>query len=442
MTEQISMKKTITIILVAVLAVSLFILSGCEDASTPTNTSFQTIVTANNQSGSEDVKTEITTDRISENTNMTDKTSKDVSITEDTSAGTSTSTSSSEEKTVEVNINNTGIKAESVYITSGYAGIRQSIPSNPDEVPIIPSKRIALIDKSGNFLFDWKDTELTYSVSDGIVSLTYNKYTRLDPFGTSGNCAFFELDGTDAFDYSNIKDSDRMINGYAAAFLKNSSVPVIIDKTGKIVYTFPDDFKSLPEFEVGSGFDMNKGCAFSSGFFSEGLIGCSERRAGEHDFYDLNHTYYLDISGKKVLDFTPGGPNGYYSELYPFSHGYAIVLGSSGYGFIDKTAKLTIPCVYQAAKGCFGDLFAVQKDGYWGYINNKNQVVIPFEYSAVYGGEGGFASVGKDGKYGIVDYNNKIVVPLEYDDISGVENGTAYAIKNGIVYVISIICEA
>jgi hypothetical protein len=117
-----------------------------------------------------------------------------------------------------------------------------------------------------------------------------------------------------------------------------------------------------------------------------------------------------------------------YAKVYSAENGL--------YGYIDKTGKEVIPCMYRNTGEFTDGLAWVMNDGVR-YINDKNELVIPMEYDSAYGAGGGLASVGKEGKYGLVDYNNNVVVPLEYDDISSFDEGVAYAIKDGILYIIT-----
>ena len=342
-------------------------------------------------------------------------------------------------------IKKTDITADAVHITGGYGSPK--IKAVWGSTGCESDPRCALIDREGNILLDWRDTWLTFTVSDGIASLAGNKYEsyRLVS-GEADKPAFYTLDGRDAFDYSGIATSSPMINGRAVAFTEayhfgtdDIPGPVIIDNKGNTVYSLPDEYGRI----IGVGFDENMTgwtCLASTGYISEGLLPCSQFQVGEDgrplDDYSADKWYYLNDLGEKVIDLSDVMP---VKNNYPFYNGIARVddlFGKSG--FIDKTGKTAIPFEYDNATRCYGELIGVCKDGKWGYININNEVVIPIEYDAVYGGEGGYASVGKNGKYGIVDYKNNVVIPLEYDDISGFEDGVAYAVKDGIIYIITL----
>ena len=264
---------------------------------------------------------------------------------------------------------------------------------------------------------------------------------RYNWMGTPDKIAFYNLDGSDAFNYSGIASANPMINGYAVVTVDwysedhGTTGLALIDQKGNIVYVFPEIFNK-DAGHYANDWDQRHVCSANAGLYSEGLVGCIEyeeteyRRRGE-----IKKHYFIDNNGVVKIDLTDRD----YDNSSSFHNGYALVHNSKGYyGFIDKNGNEVIPLEYENATQCYGDLFAVKKNGKWGYINSKNEVVIPFEYDAAYGGEGGFVTVGKDGKYGIVNYKNEIVVPLEYDDISGFENGVAYAIKDERVYIITI----
>ena len=320
------------------------------------------------------------------------------------------------------------------------------MPDEDDEYPpdILYSRRIALIDSTGKMILDWKETNYSYYVSDGIISLANNdKYETWNWMDLPDRPNYYKLDGSQAFDYSNIPNSDPMVNGRALVYdNSNSDNPklYLIDSNGNTIHSFTGAYVNEVS-SYGSSYTMTSVCETTMGWYSEGLIPCGTVNLDEngrfHDDYSNMHFFYVDESGNIVIDLSNSGIE--VDGSYPFFNGYAKIRDTSGnYGFIDKTGKLVIPLEYENASKCFGELFVVCKNGKWGYINNKNEVVIPFEYDDAFGGSNGYAAVGKNGKYGIVDYTNSIIVPLEYDDISGVENGIAYAIKNGTVHIIKL----
>lgn len=135
------------------------------------------------------------------------------------------------------------------------------------------------------------------------------------------------------------------------------------------------------------------------------------------------------------------------------------------WGFIDKTGKEVIPCIYSSAKKFTENGFAavakedensnekwsfIDRDGKeiapfqydlaenfstigmaavakknsngdlkWGYINTEGSEIIPCEYDeAKYFAENGLARVKKDSLYGAVNKNGEIVIPVQYTNFT------------------------
>ena len=144
---------------------------------------------------------------------------------------------------------------------------------------------------------------------------------------------------------------------------------------------------------------------------------------------------YYDYEGNEKINLAGRGYTGFTGL---FMNGYAWVRNASTklVGFIDRTGREVIPCVYDEVLSFCDGLAGVQKNGKVGYINTNNEIVIPIEYDNGFGAGGGLACVGNGGKYGYVDYNNNIVLPFEYDDLSSFEGEVGYGIKDGELYVL------
>lgn len=101
-------------------------------------------------------------------------------------------------------------------------------------------------------------------------------------------------------------------------------------------------------------------------------------RLARVDFYS-SKTGYIDKRGRVKIFFE----NTKYSDSRNFSEGYAAVRDSDTgkWGYIDKSEKLVIPCVYREAMEFHGWLAAVRDEDFvFGYIDKDNNVVIPFKY--------------------------------------------------------------
>ncbi|MBU1068567.1 WG repeat-containing protein, partial [Myxococcota bacterium] len=97
-------------------------------------------------------------------------------------------------------------------------------------------------------------------------------------------------------------------------------------------------------------------------------------------------TVYFDTTGKKMLTVAMNAD--------VFSEGLAIVQAPGfKFGFIDRTGKLAIPAIYQAAQDFHGGFAAVQRAGKWGYIDRTGKTVVPFKWTEAGDFSDGFASV-------------------------------------------------
>ena len=67
-----------------------------------------------------------------------------------------------------------------------------------------------------------------------------------------------------------------------------------------------------------------------------------------------------------------------------FSNGLAYVVKDNKWGFIDKTEKEVIPCIYDEAHDFDNGLAQVKKNGKWGFIDTTGKEVIPCIYRGVY----------------------------------------------------------
>lgn len=108
-----------------------------------------------------------------------------------------------------------------------------------------------------------------------------------------------------------------------------------------------------------------------------------------------------------------------------FSENLAPFLKAGKYGFINKTGKIAIPCVYDMVWGFHQGMAKVRKDHKIGYINVKNEIIIPIEYEDLGLFSDGFSIAQKNGKVGFIDAKNNLVVPCIYQDARPFEDGLA-----------------
>ena len=96
-----------------------------------------------------------------------------------------------------------------------------------------------------------------------------------------------------------------------------------------------------------------------------------------------------------------------YTNVFSFSEGLASVNVVWKWGFIDKTGKQVIPCLYDDADSFSEGLATVKVGIKWGFIDKTGKQIIPCLYDEVFSFSEGLAPVEVGGKWGFVDkYGN------------------------------------
>lgn len=336
----------------------------------------------------------------------------------------------------------TGIRADSVFNTKGYANLVQdAVMSNPNLEPldvnnsIVTSRQVALIDRNGNVILPYrKSYNNFYCYSDGIISLTgQTSYMAMDEeigimeedYGID-NYYYYDPAGNELFRVDSENFCGPICDGYA--ILIEQSRVYIINGRGEKVKELAGSYASPLDMGDVAG---NAYYEWEVGLFENGLA-----RVMDWSGYEGRVLGYINPNGDMAIDLSSFG----YVNSGNFEADLTWAGNGGDLGFIDKAGNLVIPYQYESAYPFTADGVAgVKKDGKWGFIDQANNTVIPFMYDNTFGGMyNGLAAVGQNGKYGYVDRNNQVIVPLEYDDISTFENGVGYAIKDGFVYIITL----
>ena len=150
------------------------------------------------------------------------------------------------------------------------------------------------------------------------------------------------------------------------------------------------------------------------------------------DFHDglamvgLNGKWgFIDKTGKEVV---PCIYRSAYSDTPPeFHEGLAAVVGENGWGFIDTTGNVVLPFGRYDRVEKFSDgLAAVWLNGKgWGFIDKTGKEVVPCKYHYVNSFDQGLAAVELNGKWGFIDTTGKEVVPCNYDGVGDFSEGLA-----------------
>lgn len=133
---------------------------------------------------------------------------------------------------------------------------------------------------------------------------------------------------------------------------------------------------------------------------------------------------YVDKSGKNVIPCI-------YSYAGLFYNGIAAVSDSGGkYMFINSSGKKineTLWDNYGSYLG--GKIIPVKKDGKWGFIDSQGKILAENIYDDVSSYFNGFTGVKKDGKWGFVDEKGILVVNTVWDRVDKFCNGLAIVSK-------------
>ena len=127
--------------------------------------------------------------------------------------------------------------------------------------------------------------------------------------------------------------------------------------------------------------------------------------------------------GKKVMDCCNELMKSKEISLY-------VVRRKGKYGYVDKTRRLVIPCLYDYANEFREGLAEVKKSGKYGYIDKTGRAVIPCQYDYTDGFREGMAVVGKSDKWGFVDKTGREVIPCQYDSTRDFSEGLALVKKS------------
>ncbi|NDW09331.1 WG repeat-containing protein [Dysgonomonas sp. 520] len=164
-----------------------------------------------------------------------------------------------------------------------------------------------------------------------------------------------------------------------------------------------------------------------------------------------------------------------YTEKESFNKKLFVIDSNEKYGFIDKTGKEVIPCIYDFAQPFSEGMAIVKRDDKYGFINTKGRGVIPCKYDyvesfknglaivgrkvytgtirtayyywnygcisregeeicdgfdSIYPFSEGLALVGKNGKLGYIDETGKIIIPLQYEFAGAFSEGLALVVKD------------
>ena len=103
------------------------------------------------------------------------------------------------------------------------------------------------------------------------------------------------------------------------------------------------------------------------------------------------------------------------------------------FGFIDRTGKTVIPCIYENTWGFTEGLAGVKLNGKLGFIDKKGKMVIAPQWTDGYAFFEGLAWVKVEKQYAFIDKTGAVVIkPQTFEDIAfGFSDGMCAVKQNG-----------
>jgi len=143
--------------------------------------------------------------------------------------------------------------------------------------------------------------------------------------------------------------------------------------------------------------------------------------------------FLYDKNGKKLGQFQNTLPwNSGALSWEEWIYGMYAVLGQNGYGVINDSGRLVLPCAYQYAWISRGGYITMQNSsGKWGVADKYGNTIMMCTYNEPVLFSSGLASIEKNGKYGYMNLYGQIVIPCVYDDADQFFGDVAIVEQNG-----------
>ena len=228
------------------------------------------------------------------------------------------------------------------------------------------SGKYYFIDKEGKPAFDGKQWYWAESFSDGMALV--NDGTAWGFIDTTGKLVI-----PCKYDTPSERNPEGFHEGLAAVVIDPAYERfAYIDKTGKQVFSKLYNYDAPFSEGLAAVWDRDLDRATYIDKTGKNVIILDEGIRGEtfHEGLAMisksgSPIGYIDKTGKQVITLTEGA----YKQAEPFYDGRARVWDGNGYGFIDTTGKLVIPCEYKCYEGFCEGLVPVEKDGKQGYLD-------------------------------------------------------------------------
>ena len=233
-------------------------------------------------------------------------------------------------------------------------------------------------------------------------------------------------------------DVGSFSDGYAAVMKDNRWG--YIDASGNIVIDYR--FYDAGEFGCGRAAVRTSGAWCYIDIQGNVAVAANWREAGKFssdvafvtsDEYEKDRYYIIDKVGEKIVTFGSSTKGTEYSE------GFAVVIGESGYYYINSSAATAFKTVYERAKAFSDGLAAVRENGKWGYINERGAYVIEPGYDDADSFFEGYAAV-YDSSAGLWGYINKTggwLIEPKFDAAYAFSGGVALVSMDNATYILN-----
>ncbi len=118
-----------------------------------------------------------------------------------------------------------------------------------------------------------------------------------------------------------------------------------------------------------------------------------------------------------------------FSDIGPFSEGFAPVRLGNKFGVINKKGNLVVPFEFDNIWSYFEGLAPAKLNQKWGYIDYSGNWVIQPIYDEAWSFSNGLANVKQDSLWGFIDKTGTIKIPIQYVSCSIFSGGLAPAKK-------------
>ena len=98
-----------------------------------------------------------------------------------------------------------------------------------------------------------------------------------------------------------------------------------------------------------------------------------------------------------------------------FKEGLARVKQDNKWGFVDKSGRLVVPCIYDFCDDFEDGLARVKQSDKWGFIDKTGKEEIPCKFELCHEFREGFANIKLNEKWGFVDKTGRITILCKYD---------------------------